>query len=463
MLRIKDILQLENRKLVNFEKVKGKSFKGVSIDSREVKLGELFIAIKGENTNGHKYLKEVFKKGIKVSLVNESWYRKNKDFFSKQSFIVVKDTIKALGEIARNHKRNFNIPVLCIGGSNGKTTTKDLVSGVLSNKYNVHKTKGNFNNHIGLPLSLLTLNKRHQFSVLEVGSNHFKEVEYLCTIAEPDFGLVTNIGKEHLEFFKNEKGVARAEFELYDYLINKGKDALCFMNFDDTYIRDYCKKKKLKNVLKYSYGYNTQVKGKFIMFNRNFEPVIEVKGKSGKFKTSVSTFGKHSIFNGLASAAVGMYFGVDNKSIKDALSNFRPDSLKRMQIIKANGITIVNDAYNSNPDSVEMGLETVRDYNTKGAKHIVLSDMLELGNSSKKEHKAIGKLVKKMGFDNLYTFGNESLNTFLAAKGVENNFYFKNKEDLTEILKVVVKEGDVVFVKGSRGMKMEDVIDSLIN
>jgi len=463
MLKIKDILQLENKKLVNFDKVKVKNFKGVSIDSREIKPGELFIAIKGENTDGHKYVKDVFKKGVKVSLVNESWFRKNKKNFSKQNFIIVKDTIKALGEIARNHKRNFDIPVLCIGGSNGKTTTKDLVSDVLSKKYNVHKTKGNFNNHIGLPLSLLKLNRRHQFSVLEVGSNHFKEVEYLCTIAEPDYGLVTNIGKEHLEFFKNEKGVAKAEFELYDYLISKGKDTLCFMNFDDTNIRDYYKKKKLKNIYKYSYGYNTQVKGKFIRFNKNFEPVIEINGSKGKFKTSVSTFGKHSIFNGLAAATVGMYFGVDNKSIKDALSNFRSDSLKRMQILKTNGITIVNDAYNSNPDSVEMGLETVRDYSTKGKKHIVLSDMLELGSSSKKEHKTIGRLVKKMGFDNLYTCGVESYNTFLAAKGVENNFYFKSKEDLSEFLKVVVKVGDVVYVKGSRGMKMEDVIDSLIN
>ena len=463
MLKIKDILQLDNKKLINFDKVIDKNFKGVSIDSREIKPGELFIAIKGENTDGHKYLKEVFKKDVKVSLVNESWFRNNKKKFSKQSFVVVKDTIKALGEIARNHKRNFDIPILCIGGSNGKTTTKDLVSGILLKKYNVHKTKGNFNNHIGLPLSLLKLNKRHQFSVLEVGSNHFNEVKYLCTIAEPDYGLVTNIGKEHLEFFKNEKGVAKGEFELYDYLISKGKNSLCFMNFDDTYIRDYYLKKKLKNVYKYSYGYNTQVKGKFIKFNKNFEPVIEVKRSKRKFKTSVSTFGKHSIFNGLAAVAVGMYFGVDNKSIKDALSNFRSDSLKRMQIIRANGITIVNDAYNSNPDSVKMGLETVKDYRTRGTKYIVLSDMLELGSSSKKEHKAIGRLVKKMGFDNLYTYGVESYNTFLAAKSVKNNFYFKSKEDLTELLKVVVKEGDVVYVKGSRSMKMEDVIDYLTN
>lgn len=459
MIKFNELTQLEGCKVFNADTIGNKTFKGVSIDSREIKPNEFFIAVKGENTNGHKYLRDVFTKGVKVAVVDRNWFRKNKNEFSNKTFVIVKNTIEALGELARNHKNKFNVPALCIGGSNGKTTTKDLVSAVLSKKYKVHKTIGNFNNHIGLPLSLLKLNKTHEISVLEVGANHFNEVKYLCDIAEPDYGLVTNIGKEHLEFFGNESGVAKAEFELYDYLISKKKDSLCFLNFDDTYIRDFYKKNNIKNVFKYSYRYNTQVKGRFVRFNKNFEPVIEVQDKRRKFTTSVSTFGKQSIFNGLAAVAVGIYFGVDKKSIKNALSNFKSESSKRMQVVKSNGVIFINDSYNSNPDSVKMGLETLSEYDTKGTKHVVLSDMLELGKSSKQEHRAVGELVKKMRFSNLYTYGKESYNTFLAAKGLGNNFYFDTKEDLEKFLKAMVKRGDVIYIKGSRGMKMEDVID----
>jgi UDP-N-acetylmuramoyl-tripeptide--D-alanyl-D-alanine ligase len=463
MIKFLDLTRLKNSKVINAEKISRNNFKGVSIDSRIVKSNEIFIAIKGENTDGHNYIRDVFNKGVQVAVVNKRWYYRNKMEFTKRTFITVKDTIKSLGELAKYHKEKFSIPVLCIAGSNGKTTTKDLVSAVLSEKYKVHKTIGNFNNHIGLPLSILKINRNHEFSVLELGANHFDEVKYLCNIAVPDYGLVTNIGKEHLEFFRNEKGVAKAEFELFDYIISKGKDALCFMNFDDTYIRDYYKRKNLKNVLKYSYRFNTSIKGRFIKYNKNFEPVIEISGNKGTLKTSVSTFGKHSIFNGLAAAAVGLYFGVEYKSIKKALSNFTLESSKRMQIINSNGITFINDTYNSNPDSVKMGLETILDYNSKGTKHIVLSDMLELGESSEREHRAVGRLVRKMGFNNLYTHGKESYNTFLAAKGLDDNYYFDSKTDMVTFLKAVIKRRDIIYVKGSRGMKMEEVIDSLIN
>ena len=234
MIKICELIQLEGCKVINAGKIGNKTVKGVSIDSRVITQNEIFIAVKGESTNGHKYIRDVFRKGVKVAGVERNWFKKNKHEFSKKTFVIVNDTIEALGGLARNHKNTFNIPVLCIGGSNGKTTTKDLVSAVLSKKYKVHKTIGNFNNHIGLPLSLLKLNKTHEFCVLEVGANHFKEVKYLCDIAEPDYGLVTNIGKEHLEFFGNIRGVAKAEFELYDYLISKKKDSLCFLNFDVT-------------------------------------------------------------------------------------------------------------------------------------------------------------------------------------------------------------------------------------
>ena len=177
---MKDLLKVKHTAAVNFEKLKKKKFSGVSIDSRIVKRNEIFFAIKGENTDGHKYLEDVFKKKSELIVVNEGWYKNNKNKFKGKTFLVVRDTTKALGEFSKIHKSNFDIPVLCIGGSNGKTTTKDLVSCVLSQKYEVLKTEGNFNNHIGLPLTLLRLNEKHNFCVLEVGCNHFGEIKYLC-------------------------------------------------------------------------------------------------------------------------------------------------------------------------------------------------------------------------------------------------------------------------------------------
>lgn len=454
MLKVEDFERLSGSKIWNTEKIAKTNFKGVAIDSRIVKKDELFIAIKGENTDGHKYLRDVFKRGVKAALVQKKFFNRLKQEFPGKTFVVVPDTTKALGELAKNHKQKTNPVVFCIGGSNGKTTTKDLVAAVLSQKYNVLKTEGNFNNHIGLPLTLLRLKKTHNFCVLEVGCSHFGEIHYLCEIAEPHFGMITNIGKEHLEFFKDERGVAKAEFELYDYL--KNNDKVCFFNIDDKYIKQYSRKTKEK----FTYGYTNSpdVKGKFKGYNSNFEPVIMINN----LELKISTFGKHSVFNGLAAAAAGLYFGVAPSKIKKTLSSFKQASSKRMEVTKHNGVIYINDAYNSNPDSVKMGLETLKEHKTKADKHVVLADMLELGKTSKKEHSDIGRLAASMGFKNLYTYGKESYNTFKAAKKIKKNFYFENKEDMASVLKSVIKKGDVVYLKGSRGMKMEEVFNQLM-
>ena len=461
MIDLNDLFKIETKGFYNIEKLDKISFEKAAIDSRTVGKADLFFAVKGDNTDGHKYLKSVFQKGIKAAVVDEKWFKKNKKDFKKNSFIITSDTIKALGELASNYRDKFDIPVLCIGGSNGKTTTKDLTASVLSQKYKVHKTVGNFNNHIGLPLVLLAMKEDSEICVLEVGANHFGEVKYLCDIAKPTAGLVTNIGKEHLEFFKNLKGVSKAEFELYDYLVKNKK--LCLFNFDDAFIKEFAQKKagRTKKVT-YSYGYSCDVKGKFVKYNNKFEPVIKINSKKVKLEANVSTFGKHSIYNGLAAATVGINFGLNSKQIRKGLSTFKQSSSKRMEMLKSKkGVTIINDAYNSNPDSVKMGIETLKEFNTKGQKFIVLGDMLELGKGSGKEHSAIGSLVKKNNFKNLFTYGKESYNTFLSADGVDNNIYFEDKKELgTELSKRVTKK-DIVYLKGSRGMKMEEVIQYL--
>ena len=459
MINLNDLFKIETKGFYNIEKLDKISFEKAAIDSRTIEKKDLFFAVKGDNTDGHKYLKSIFAKGVKAAVVNESWFRKNKKDFKNNSFVITADTIRSLGELAANYRNKFDIPVLCIGGSNGKTTTKDLTASVLSQKYKVHKTTGNFNNHIGLPLVLLSMKEDSEMCVLEVGANHFNEIKYLCDIARPTAGLVTNIGREHLEFFKNLKGVAKAEFELYDYLIKNNGD--CFINYDDEYIREYSKKKSTsgKRKISYSYKHRTSVKGKFVKYNNKFEPVIEIKSSDKDFDTNISTFGKHSIYNGLAAAAVGIHYGLSSSQIKRGLSGFKPSSSKRMELLRSKkGVTIINDTYNSNPDSVKMGIETLKEFKTKGRKFVILGDMLELGSSSKKEHAEIGKLVKHNSLENLFTYGEQSYNTFLSASGIENNIYFENKEDLGKEISEKALKGDVIYLKGSRGMKMEEII-----
>lgn len=460
MLNIDDLISINHIEKINFDKLKKEKFNNVSIDSRAVKRNDIFFAIKGDRTDGHNFLDEVFRRGVSLAVVNVKWFRENKKKFKDKIFLTVNDTTLSLGEFAKTHKKNYNIPVLCIGGSNGKTTTKDLTAAVLSQRFNVLKTEGNFNNHIGLPLTLLRLNDEHNFCVLEVGCSHFHEIEYLCSIAEPDFGLITNIGKEHLEFFKNLQGVAKAEFELYDYL-NKKKNSVLFFNYDDKLIKNYSRRTGNEKKFSYSYEFNTDVKGRFKGYTENFEPEIKIKFREKEFETYISTFGKHSVYNGLAAAAVGLYFGISRNKIKAALQNFKISSSKRMEIIKSSGLIIINDTYNSNPESVRMGLETMLEFDTGGEKYAVLSDMLELGKSSWSEHSKIGKLAKNIGIKNLYTFGKESYNTFYSAKGIKNNFYFENKSDMINMLKKNLKEDDVIYIKGSRGMKMEEVVKGI--
>jgi len=460
VIRAEDFFRIDTEGFYNIEKVSKLNFESAEIDSRRIKDTQIFFAIKGDNTDGHKYLKDVFKKGVKLAVVEKKWFLKNKNDFKKSSFIVVADTVLSLGAFAQKHLEKFQIPVLCIGGSNGKTTTKDLVSCVLSQKYNVLKTEGNFNNHIGLPLTLLRLDKSHDFAVLEVGCNHFGEIKYLCEIAKPNYGMITNIGREHLEFFKTVKGVAKAEFELYDYL--RKNNGVCFCNVDDEYIKNYSAKLKKENKFTYSNKRSADVKGKFVKFNKNFEPELNISYKNNSFNITVATFGKHSVVNGLAAASVGLQFGVSPMKIKKALKEFKPTSSKRMEVIKKNGITIINDAYNSNPDSVKMGLETLKQFDTKGNKYAVLSDMLELGKASKKEHLYIGSLASSLKLENLFTTGQESLNTYKSAKGVKNNLYFGKKTDLISHLKNIIRKNDIIYVKGSRGMKMEEVVENLI-
>jgi UDP-N-acetylmuramoyl-tripeptide--D-alanyl-D-alanine ligase len=359
--------------------------------------------------------------------------------------------------LAGNYRNKFVIPVIAIAGSNGKTTVKDLTAYVLSKKYNVLKTEGNLNNAIGVPLTLFRLNKEHEFAVIETGTNHFGEIDYLSKIVKPQFGVVTNIGKEHLEFLLNINGAAKAEFELVEYL--KKNYGTFFVNTNDREIVKRTDNKKIK-VFTYGTGNRNDVKGKLIKF-RGFNPEIEILFNNKKINTLLKITGIQSFNAAICAAAVGLYFDISINNVRKALSDFTMPKTKRNEMKVKDGITIIDDTYNSNPDSVKMALENLKHYKIKGNKHIVLGDMLELGKTSKKEHEAIGTLVKKTGFNSLYTYGRESFNTFKKAMGVQSNYYFSDKYTLIEFLKLNLKKEDMVLVKGSRSMKMEEVVQAI--
>lgn len=461
MIRVEEILKIKGVRAINLDELQSLStFKGVSIDSRTVKKGELFVAIRGENTDGHNYIQEAFKKGAIAAIVGQNWFNKHKIEQKNRALFVVNDTIKALGELAKIHRHNFSTRILCVGGSNGKTSTKSMIAAVLSRKFVTLKTEGSKNNHIGVPLTLLQLKKSHQFCVVEIGSNHFGEIKYLCEIIEPDSGLITNIGREHLEFFKDLNGVMKEEFELYNYLLLK--DGLCFANYDDPYIRKYFQYKKAGKKVTYGQRKNVNISGKLVEYTKDFQPIIEINYKDKVSRVKVNGFGKTAINNGLAAIAVGITFGINMRDIKGALAGYKPDADKRMEVIKNNGIIIINDTYNSNPDSVKIGLETLKEYRTRGNKFVVLGDMLEMGKVSPKVHYEVGTLIKKMKFKNFFTYGKAMYEAFRGANGVENNFYFTDKEELAQVLKLFLRKGDVVYIKGSRGMKMEEITKKIL-
>ncbi|MCI0448708.1 MAG: UDP-N-acetylmuramoyl-tripeptide--D-alanyl-D-alanine ligase [Chlorobi bacterium] len=460
-LGLEDLRRLKNAEIINSGIIERVKFSGVSIDSRKCKAGDLFFPIKGERFNGHDFVAEVIKKGCKCAVVNKNWFKrfrnKNNRSLKKTAFVLTDDTVKTLGEAANIYRRKFIIPFIAIGGSNGKTSAKDFIGYVLSKKYKVLKTEGNLNNELGVPLTLFKLNKSHEIAVIEVGMNHFGEIERLCRIVMPQFGLVTNIGKEHLEFVKSLHGAAKAEGELVEHL--KEIYGMFFLNADDKYLSGMVEKDKL-NMFSYATNAKADVKGRVRKF-KGFFPEVEIKYGSKIIRTVLNTIGYQSFQAALSAAAVGFYFEVPAGVIKKAISEYKLESSKRNQLINSKGVWIIDDTYNSNPDSVIAALENLNAYKVKGKKHIVLGDMLELGKQSKAEHRNIGQKAWKMNFENLYTYGEDSYQTYLGAKRVRNNYHFLDKETLSEFLKVTLKKGDVVLVKGSRGMKMEEIIESL--
>ncbi len=437
------------------------SFTSVSIDSRNVSPGSIFFALRGERFDGHNFLSNAVKAGAKALIVENKWATMNPSYLKALPVpkLVVDDSARALGELARNCRRKFRIPVLAVGGSNGKTTTKEMIRAVLSEKFNVLATEGNLNNHIGVPLTLLRLEEGHEIAVIEIGTNHPGEIAYLCSLLEPTHGLITNIGREHLEFFGSLQGVAEAEAELFDWLkLHRPRDGAVFLNKDDALLsrrgRGFAKA--------LSYGFarrDFDVQGTDLLVNDQGAAEFDVKTGKSSFHVTLAVPGIHNAKNALAALAVGSFFHVPAGKMQHALASFTAAS-KRMEVFRVNGITILNDTYNSNPDSVSAALDTLKAMRTTGKKIAVLADMLELGPAAADEHRLVGEHVHLSGVEYLLTYGQLSKNTNDAAT-VPFKAHYEQKNMLSEYLAELLTRGDVVLIKGSRGMKMEDVVTFL--
>ncbi|MCX7879222.1 MAG: UDP-N-acetylmuramoyl-tripeptide--D-alanyl-D-alanine ligase [Ignavibacteria bacterium] len=431
---------------------------GISTDTRKINPGEVFFALKGERYDGHSFLNEAIERGASFCIVEKDWLKNQGDL--KIPLLAVSDTLYSLGEIANLYRRQFEIPIIAVAGSNGKTTTKDFIAHLLSYKYNVLKTEGNFNNQIGVPLTLFNLSKNYQIAVIELGTNTPGEIHRLCEIAEPTDGIVTNIGKEHLEYFIDLDGVELEETSLFGYLMKH--NGFIFINSDDPRLARYSK--IIENCMTFGQNETAQLRAK-IEFDRELFPKVEFVYDEIKFSVKLRNRGLAVAYASLPAVAVGLKYGLAVDDLVNALSSFElhsTTSAGRMLIENYKNVLIINDTYNSNPSSMLLALETLSKISVPRKKIAVLGDMLELGESSHQEH--INAILNALEVCNkVFVYGERMLEAFQSINSEKHRLiHFENKFDIVDALLDLAENETVVLFKDSRGMKCEEVLQRFV-
>ncbi len=414
--------------------------RGVSTDSRKVESGNLYISLKGPNFNGNSFAKEALDKGATYAIVDEKKYAIN------HKYILVDNCLETLQELATHHRRNSKAKILALTGSNGKTTSKELIYSVLKSKLNTIATTGNLNNHIGVPLTLLSIQDETQIAIVEMGANHLKEIELLCNIAEPDYGYITNFGKAHLEGFINLEGVIKGKCELYTYLMKTS--GLIFVNNNDS--------KQIDITINYSNKFTfgeTESNTNYSV--KTINPQINISIDSLTIKSNL--FGKYNIENIAASICIGKYFGLSNHEIKKGIESYIPNN-NRSQILEKGSNKIILDAYNANPTSMQLALANFNEMDEKN-KIVFVGDMYELGENSHEMHQDIVETIEKMNFDQSYLLGDLFSKTKFSSKIKA----FSTLEDLNNSVKLKEISNATILIKGSRGMQLEKILDFLIS
>ncbi len=461
-MKVREIIKITAGKLLSGDPEREVEPSKISTDSRTIHKGEFFIALGGANFDGNCFIDEVLEKGAIGALscprkrasiqAPDSRLRGNDN--EEKILIQVSDTTKALQDIAAYHRKKFTCPVIGVTGSNGKTTVKDMIARVLSQKYNVLKNEGTKNNHIGLPLTLLKLDDSHDMCVVEMGTNHRGEIRLLAQIASPTVAVMTNIGPSHLEYLRDLKGVFAAKREILESL---DRDSLAVINGDDEYLSTI--KSKVFKIMRFGFNDTNDFHASGISFDGT--GIRFTLNDSSRF--TLNLIGAHNVSNALAAIAVAYNFNVSYRDTKKALSEHSPSGM-RLDASRVGDVTVIDDAYNSNPLSMRSAIEALADYPAKG-RWVVSADMLELGRKEEELHKAIGEAIARSGFSGLITFGDLSRHTSRRALecGMDKNkiWHCSDRAEIVDILKKSMDKGDAVLIKGSRAMKMEEVIENL--
>ena len=411
--------------------------KGICTDTRKILPDSLFIALKGDNFNGNLFAENAIEKGAKFAIVDQ------KEFANDRNILYVPSTLKFLQGLARYHRSKFNIPVIGITGSNGKTSTKELINSVLAKKFNTIATEGNLNNHLGVPFTLLRIKKEHEIAIIEMGANRPGDIEELCNIASPTHGIITNIGKAHLEGFGNLEGVVKTKSALYHSV--RKQNGVIFYNQEDLLLKSLLDS-STENI---SFGKkDANITGQII----ELTPYIHMCWQSNSYRSkniNTSMVGTYNFYNFLAAISIGNYFGVKEIDISDAVATYKPEN-KRSQVIKTEKNTLIIDCYNANPTSMLLALESFRDFRNN-KKLAIIGDMLELGEDSNLEHQKI------------IDYCNEHKIEFITVGPIFNkqnkNRAYKNVEEISSELHTI--NATVILLKGSRGIELEKLITLL--
>ena len=424
---------------------------GVSIDTRTLKPGEIFFALPGEKVDGHQFLDAAFARGACAAVVTRSGARESRQ---SELLIVVDAPDLALGDLARFYRRRFDIPVIGITGSSGKTTTKDMVAAILSTRYRVLATQGNLNNRLGVPLTLFKLSAHCDVAVIEMGISERGGMRYLCEIAQPTIGMITNIGPAHIEFFGSVEGVAKAKGELLEYL---DESSMTILNLDDLFLSKEIAKVKGR-LLGIGIERICQFRGEGLKLDQKGFGHFSLQGHS--FHLSIP--GKHNVYNALMAATAGWALNVPLQDAAKALENFTLTKL-RSQVLEHNGIRMINDAYNANPASMRAALETLSQIEVDGRRIAVVGDMRELGAMTHDAHRALGREAGNRQIDALFALGDLAKVVVEGGReaGIDQAWAYADRDALTRALQAYLKPGDLMLIKGSRGIAMERIVTAL--
>jgi UDP-N-acetylmuramoyl-tripeptide--D-alanyl-D-alanine ligase len=426
-----------------------RQIRSISIDSRQLKRGDLFIAIRGDRFDGHTFVNQVIRKGAGALIVSRSFPLKN----AKIPVIRVKDTIQALGFMARAHRLKFDAPVIAITGSAGKTTTKEMTAAILKCRYKVLYNVKTQNNHIGVPLTLFRLNNSHQVVVLEFGTNQKGDIAWLTKIARPNVGMITNIGEVHLEKLKSPHGVLKEKTTLFRGLPSRGP---AIVNQDDGYLKTWLRTNRNKSI---TFGIHSEADFQATDISSQNAKDIFFK-VNGSRKIQLRTIGQHNIYNAIAAISCGRLFKISYNNIHNCLNKFRfPEG--RLTTRRLRGCWIIDDTYNANPLSFAGAIEALNDLKIPGQKILVCADMLELGRSVKDLHQRVGELAARAGIDVLLTLGHWAKltsQTFQHVQKRATGIHCRTIQELRNQLKIYARPGNAILIKGSRRMAMERAV-----